>query len=82
MVSYAQGGIFMQKTDIDRILSQIAKAHNTTASNVRKEIEDAMRIAQTSPDPAIQARWRAIPHSGPEVTVEELILYIITSTKN
>ena len=72
----------MQKTDIDRILSQIAQAHNTTASNVRKEIEDAMRIAQASPDPAIQARWRAIPHNGPELTVEELIMYILTSTKN
>lgn len=39
----------MQKTDIRKILRQIAKEHNTTVSNIHKEIENAMRIAQSAP---------------------------------
>ena len=72
----------MSKTDINKVLSQLAKAHNTTVSNVRKEIKDAMRIARSNPDPAIQARWNSIPHKGPELTVEEFIMYMINSTKS
>ena len=67
----------MQKTDIRKILRQIAKEHNTTVSNIHKEIENAMRIAQSSPDPAVQACWNAIPHKGPELTVEEFIIYVV-----
>lgn len=67
----------MQKEDINIILSQIAKHHNTTVSDVRKEIEDAMRIAQSSPDPAIQAQWDAIPHVGAQLTLEEFIIYMV-----
>lgn len=68
----------MQNSDINRILNQIAKRHNTTVSNIRKEIGSAMRIARSNPDPKIQARWEAIPHKGAEPTVDEFIMYMIT----
>ena len=72
----------MQKKDINRILCQIANKHNTTVSHVRKEIEAAMDLAQSSPDPAVRDRWNAIPRAGAEITVEEFIAYIITLTGN
>lgn len=77
-----KGGIPMSKNDINKILKQIAKDHNTTVSNVRKEMKEAMRMAQSSSAPAIQARWHAIPHNGPELTVEEFIMYLIATAKN
>ena len=51
----------MNRKKMHRILNQIAKSHQTTPENVRKEMEFALEEAQKSTDPAIQAKWAAIP---------------------
>jgi hypothetical protein len=36
----------------------------------------AMIAAMCNPDPAVQKRWREIPHTGDTITPEDLITYI------
>lgn len=47
-----------------------------TVEEVRKEIRLAMIAAMCNPDPAVQKRWREIPHTGDTITPEDLITYI------
>ena len=66
----------MYKRRIQQILEKIAIRNNTTADEVRRDIEIAMKAGQSSPDPIVQARWNAIPRKGTELTVEEFILFV------
>lgn len=66
---------------IDKIIKQIAKQHHTTSEHVQREMEAAMKEAKRNKDPAVQARWKAIPHKGEEVTLEEFINYIALIAK-
>jgi len=66
---------------LDKIIKKIAKQHHTTPEQVRREMEAAMEEAKRSHDPAVQARWNAIPHKGEDVTLEEPIHYIATISK-
>ena len=61
---------------LNKIIKQIAKQNHTTPEKVRREMESAIAEAKRSPDPAIQARWAAIPHKGTEVTLEEFLTYV------
>lgn len=65
----------------DKIIKMIVKQHHTTPEQVQREMEAAMEEAKTSHDPAVQARWNAIPHKGEDVTLEELINYIASIAK-
>ena len=67
----------MHPTSLDHILTQIAHQHHTTVDVVRREMYEAMQIAQDSTDPAIQAKWDTIPRKGKEITLEEFIDYLI-----
>lgn len=60
----------------DTALLEVARRHNTTVDEVRKEIRIAMAVAMCSPDPDVQKRWREIPHTGDTITPEDLITYI------
>ena len=57
-------------------LLEVARRHHTTVEEVRKEIRLAMIVAMCNPDPAVQKRWREIPHTGDTITPEDLITYI------
>ena len=59
----------------DTALLEVARRHNTTVDEVRKEIRLAMAVAMCSPDPDVQKRWREIPHDGEVPTPEDLIIY-------
>lgn len=59
----------------DTALSEVARRHNTTVDEVRKEIRIAMAVAMCSPDPNVQKRWREIPHDGEVLTLEDFIAY-------
>ena len=48
----------------DTALLEVARRHNTTVDEVRKEIRIAMAVAMCSPDPDVQKRWREIPHGA------------------
>ena len=47
----------------DTALLEVARRHNTTVDEVRKEIRIAMAVAMCSPDPDVQKRCRS-PHAG------------------
>ena len=59
----------------DTALLEVARRHNTTVDEVRKEIRIAMAVAMCSPDPDVQKRWREIPHGAEVLTPEDFIAY-------
>lgn len=60
----------------DAALREVARKNHITVDEVRKEIRLAMIAAMCDPDPAVQKRWREIPHTGDTLTPEDLITYI------
>ena len=58
------------------IFAQIAKKNHTTPEVVRTEMQYAMDMAMQSLDPAVQARWAAIPRKGDKPTLEEFVCYL------
>ena len=66
---------------IEKIIQQIAKQHQTTPEKIYTEMNHAFELAKNSTDPIVQARWKAIPHKGSEVALEDLICYIATLIK-
>ena len=62
--------------DAEAALREVARRHHVTVEEVRKEIRLAMIAAMCDPDPAVQKRWREIPHTGDTLTPEDLITYI------
>ena len=62
--------------DADAALREVARKNHITVDEVRKEIQLAMIAAMCNPDPAVQKRWREIPHTGDTITPEALITYI------
>lgn len=65
-----------KKINADAALLEVARRHHTTVEEVRTEIRLAMIAAMCNPDPAVQKRWREIPHTGDTITPEDLITYI------
>lgn len=59
----------------DTALLEVARRHNTTVDEVRKEIRIAMAVAMCSPDPAVRKIWGEIPCDGNVLTPEDLITY-------
>ena len=66
---------------LNKIIKQIAKENHTTPEKIRREMEAAIEAGKRSSDPAVQARWAAIPHKGAEVTLEDVIYYIAKLAK-
>lgn len=67
---------------IDQLLKQIARENHTTPENVRREMEEVMRMGQQNPDPAIQARWASIPKKGNTLTLEEFLDYMVNTVRS
>ena len=66
----------MDKQELEQILVTLAKDKHISPAEVRREMELTLASAQASKDPAIQARWKMIPHKGEKVTLEELLEYV------
>lgn len=73
-------GDFMHERQLRRMLETIARKNNTSAENVRKEMLFAMKMGQSSNDPAVQAVWESIPRKGTELTLEEFLDYLLKRT--
>ena len=69
----------MQKEQMDHILAEIAKKHNTTPDCVRREMEIALNVAQNSNNPYTKAKWALIPRKGDSVTLEEFLDYMVNT---
>ena len=65
----------MNKQKLERVLEQITREDHTTPEAVRREMQLALDAGQANKDPAVQARWRQIPHKGEKVTLEEFMEY-------
>ena len=50
--------------DIDKIIKQVARAHNTTPEEVYAEMQIALDAAFQSKDPEVQKEWAKIPFKG------------------
>ena len=59
-----------------RIIKRVAQMHKVSEEEVREQLLFCMKIAASSPDPAVRARWEAIPRKGITPTVEEFIEYL------
>lgn len=63
------------------IIRQIAKKHQVTEEEVRRDMKEAMDAARNNPDPEVQARWKTFNYNGDEPKLEEFILWIASLAK-
>ena len=68
--------------DIDKIIKQVARAHNTTPEEVYAEMQIALDAAFQSKDPEVQKEWAKIPFKGDHPTPEDVIPYLVGRLKN
>ena len=64
------------KARTKEILRRIAQRNNVSESEVRANIEDAIRLGMNSGDPKIKEIWESIPAESGMPSVEELIFGI------
>ena len=60
----------------DTALLEVARRHNTTVDEVRKEIRIAMAVAMCSPDPDVQkrcVRFHMVPKSSRRKTLSPML---------
>lgn len=58
---------------VDTILKQIALKNGVSVEEVRKEIEEAIIMGQSNPDPEIQKQWEMMGLKDEVATPEEVI---------
>ena len=72
------------------IIRQIAREHNVTEDEVRRDMKEAMDVGdmkeamdvgRSNPDPAVQAKWAGFEYAGDEPTLEEFILWMAGQIK-
>ena len=62
------------------IIRQIAKQNGVTPAEVKRDIQEAIRIGMASSDPNVQAHWKRMSPNGSEPTLEEVLTYLISQT--
>ena len=63
------------------IIRQIAREHQGTEEEVRRDMKEAMDVGRSNPDPAVQAKWAGFEYAGDEPTLEEFILWMAEKIK-
>ena len=63
------------------IIRQIARGHQVTEEEVRRDMKEAMDVGRSNPDPAVQAKWADFEYAGDEPTLEEFILWMARSRR-
>lgn len=63
------------------IIRQIAREHQVTEEEVRRDMKKAMDVGRSNPDPAVQAKWAGFEYAGDEPTLEEFILWMAEKIK-
>lgn len=66
----------MKRSKIARVFEQIAAQEGISVEEVRSEIQKAIEIGFTHPDPAVQQYWQSIPYRGDKPTPEEVVLQL------
>ncbi len=65
-----------------KVFEQIALKEGVTVDHIRKEIEIAINIGLSNPDPNVQKMWAAIPCKSHKPTPEELVRYLSNNAHN
>ena len=65
----------------DNILQRIADLHHVSVEEVRKEIDQAVALARSNPDPQVQKIWKKLLKEYPEPTAEQVIYYFANQIK-
>ena len=68
--------------DIDKIIKQVARVHNTIAEEVYAEMQIALDAAFQSKYPEVQKEWAKIPFKGDHPIPEDVIPYLVGQLKN
>ncbi len=63
------------------ILKKTAKEYDVPVSEVRDEINRAIELGMSDPDPSVREKWKSIPHKGDKPTAEELIAWMCSQIK-
>ncbi len=58
------------------ILKRVAKRKNKTIEEIKVEIENAITIAMSNPDPVVQDKWKGIKSNNGIPTVDDFLLFI------
>ena len=63
----------MTNKEAKRLLKMVAKNNHTDLAHVRKEIENAILLGMSNPDPSVQEKWRKLCPDGHVPSAEEII---------
>jgi len=72
----------MNKRKLNKIYAQVAKEYGVSTEEVQREIKIALKLAQRSPDPKVQANWAAIPCKGDALTTAEVIAHLAKKVRH
>ena len=64
------------------IIRLIAKEHGVTPAEVKKDMQEAIRIGMSSTDPVAQAYWKRIAPTGKEPTIEEFLAFLTSEVRS
>lgn len=67
--------------NVNEIIKQVAKVHNTTPEEVYTEMQIALDAAFNSKDPEVKKEWAKIPFRGERPTPEDVIPYLVSKLK-
>jgi hypothetical protein len=70
-----------KRKDYTHIFERIAAENHATVTDVRREMEIAIRAGFENPDPKVQAEWAKIPYKGEFPTPEEVMTYVVRRAK-
>ena len=82
MVIVSHYQLFTEEIKMKVILKKTAKEFGVPVSEVRSEIDKAIEIGMSDPDPLAQEKWKSIPCEGDKPTAEELIAWAYSQIKN
>jgi len=76
------GEIYMNTSDAAKAIKNLARQNGVSIREYRGEIERAITLAMTDPDPVARAHWAKMPRKGERPTPEEFIIYMAEQTTN
>lgn len=70
------------KRNVENSLRQVAKNHGVSVEEVKREIERALELGQTSLNPTAQGHWKKMTSNDSSPTIEKFLLYIANKIKS
>ena len=71
----------MNNREYIKLLRKVAKQQGVPVEEVRREIDTALKFAQTNPNLSVQAKLANVPRKGDAPTAPEIISYFAKEVK-